>query len=108
RSQMETMFLCDHKCCLGCLKDYYRNNINKIQDSKSLNKLTCFSEEHEITGDTKMNFFTYLEAKLTQWFHNESDILKMYHDKIFYATRDKQIKKCGNSTVSSLIYYFFI
>ncbi|CAF0776980.1 unnamed protein product [Rotaria sordida] len=101
RSQMETMFLCDHKCCLGCLKDYYRNNINQIQDSKSLNKLTCFSEEHEITGDTKMNFFIYLEAKLTQWFHNESDILKMYHDKIFYATRDKQIKKCGNSTCIS-------
>ncbi|CAF2399361.1 unnamed protein product [Rotaria sp. Silwood2] len=104
RSQMETMFLCDHICCLECLKIYYRNTINTIQDSKSLNKLTCFLEQHQITIDTKMNFFIYLEAKLTQWFHDEPDILKMYHDKIFYATRDKQTKKCGNSHCVSCFY----
>ncbi|CAF0811038.1 unnamed protein product [Rotaria sp. Silwood1] len=97
RSQMETMFLCDHKCCSACVKNYYRATISIIQDYKSLNKLTCFMEQHEITNDTEMNFFTYLEAKLNQWFRDEPNILQMYHEKIFYAKRGKEIKKCGNS-----------
>ena len=64
RSQMETMYLCDHKCCLECTKNYYRNNINKIGDSQSLNRLTCFQEAHPITEETKMDFFIYLGAKV--------------------------------------------
>ncbi|CAF3343835.1 unnamed protein product [Rotaria socialis] len=96
RNQMETMFLCDHMCCLECLKIYYQNTIREIEDHKSLNRLTCFSEAHELTNDTKMNFFTYLEAKFRQWFSDDPEILKIYQDKIFYATRDKQFRKCGN------------
>jgi len=64
RNKMESMFLCDHMCCLDCAKDYYRTNIDKIQDSQSLNILTCFMEPHEITSETNLNFFVYLEAKV--------------------------------------------
>jgi len=64
RNQMESMFLCDHQCCLDCLKNYYRTNINSIQDNRSLSILTCFSTRHEITADRFMNFFTYIEAKV--------------------------------------------
>jgi hypothetical protein len=64
RNQMETMFLCDHQCCLECLKGYYRANINNIQDTKSLSILTCFSTRHDITAENDMNFFTYIEAKV--------------------------------------------
>src|ERR1700722_15963806 len=59
RNQMETMFLCDHICCLGCIKKYYRANISQIHDNQSLNRLTCFMEPHEITIETKMNFLTW-------------------------------------------------
>jgi hypothetical protein len=62
--QMENMFLCDHMCCLDCLKGYYRSNIDKIQDHQSINLLTCFHEPHEITNETHHTFFTYLEAKV--------------------------------------------
>ena len=64
RSKMESMLLCNHMCCLPCLKDYYRNNIDKIQDIHSINILTCFMEPHAITNETHHNFFTYLEAKV--------------------------------------------
>jgi hypothetical protein len=64
RSQMETMFLCEHICCLICIKNYYRNNIIQIGDYQSLNRLTCFQEAHQITNETKMNFFIHLESKV--------------------------------------------
>lgn len=64
RSQMETMYLCDHMCCLDCIKTYYRNNINKIGDCQSLNRLTCFHVAHPITEEGKMDFFIYLGAKV--------------------------------------------
>lgn len=64
RSQMETMLLCSHKCCLGCLKEYYRNNVNNI-NTGSVNILTCCFEHHEITNETHQTFFTCLEAKVS-------------------------------------------
>ena len=64
RTQMETMFLCDHKCCLGCVKQYYRSTIHEITDSNSLNRLTCFQEAHEITAETKLDFFIHLDSKV--------------------------------------------
>ena len=63
-NQIETMYLCNHQCCLGCLKDYYRIAINGIKDSSSLNTLTCFHDQHKITEDVYMNFFQYLERKV--------------------------------------------
>ncbi len=64
RNQMESMYLCDHMCCLPCLKNYYKVNIDQIQDVHSLTILTCFCEKHEITSDTHHNFFTYLGSKV--------------------------------------------
>lgn len=64
RSQMESMLLCSHLCCLECTKDYYRVAINEIQDQKSLSRLTCIQEEHEIKDDQSMTFFILLEAKV--------------------------------------------
>jgi hypothetical protein len=64
RSQMESMLLCDHMCCLDCLKNYYRANIDRIQDVQSVNILTCFMEQHEITNETHLNFFACLQAKV--------------------------------------------
>jgi hypothetical protein len=64
RSKMESMLLCNHMCCLDCLKNYYRTNIDKIQDIHSINILTCFMEPHAITDETHHIFFTYLEAKV--------------------------------------------
>lgn len=66
RSQMETMYLCSHMCCLECLKNYYRNNICRITDARSLNQLTCFQEAHDITTDTKLDFFQYLGSKVSE------------------------------------------
>jgi hypothetical protein len=59
RNQIETMYLCTHTCCLGCIKDYYRETVKTVQDLQSLNKLTCFQETHPIVEDVKMNFFQY-------------------------------------------------
>lgn len=64
RSRMEEMFLCRHICCVNCIKEYYRNAIATIQDSGSLKKLTCFTEEIEITDEVKMNFFNFLGTKV--------------------------------------------
>ena len=64
RSRMETMFLCTHQCCTDCVKMYYRTAIAQIQDSASLNKLTCFIEAHQIDEDVKLNFFNYLGTKV--------------------------------------------
>ena len=66
RSQMETMFLCGHMCCLDCLKGYYRSIIPAIQDRRSLNQLTCFQEAHEITAENKLYFFQSLESKVSK------------------------------------------
>ena len=65
RSRMETMFLCDHMCCVTCAKDYYRLTIKQIRDSGALKKLTCFQEELEISEETKLNFFQYLGSKVS-------------------------------------------
>jgi hypothetical protein len=64
RTQMETMLLCQHECCKECIKNYYRNTINEIGNSQSLNKLPCFMEKIQITEDNKMNFFICLESKV--------------------------------------------
>jgi hypothetical protein len=64
RSRMETMFLCGHMCCLTCIKEYYRNTIKEIRDSRALNKLTCFEEAHEISEDVKLNFFQHLGTQV--------------------------------------------
>jgi hypothetical protein len=66
RSQMETMFLCDHMCCLECLKNYYRSKIRVIEDARSLNQLTCFQEAHVISIETKLDFFQYLGSKVSR------------------------------------------
>ncbi|UJR09583.1 hypothetical protein I4U23_013818 [Adineta vaga] len=95
RSQMETMFLCDHQCCLSCIKQYYRDTIKAIRNPESLNKLTCF-QEHILDDDVRLNFFQYLGTKLNQWFTDERLVLETYHENLFIATRDSQIKKCGN------------
>jgi hypothetical protein len=65
RSHMEKMFLCDHTCCLNCVKRYYRGTVKEIRDLKSLKKLTCFMEEHEISDEVKLNFFQWLETKVS-------------------------------------------
>ena len=67
RSRMETMFLCNHMCCLTCVKEYYRNTIKEIRDSRALQKLTCFDGGHEISDDVKLNFFQYLGAKVSDF-----------------------------------------
>jgi len=36
---------------------------------------------------------------LNQWFTDERLILDAYHENLFIATRDSQIKKCGNPRV---------
>ena len=64
RTQMEPMFLCDHMCCAECTKNFYRTTIDEIQDTQSLNRLTCFHTPHEITDDQHMFFFIWLEAKV--------------------------------------------
>lgn len=64
RSHMERMFLCDHTCCLDCIKIYYRTTIAEIRDPESLKKLTCCMEPHEISDDVKLNFFQYLGTKV--------------------------------------------
>ena len=63
-TKIETMFLCNHKCCLNCLKAYYRVNVKQIQDSQSLHGLTCFQAVHKIEDDMSMNFFTWLNRKV--------------------------------------------
>jgi hypothetical protein len=65
RSFMEEMYLCSHTCCLDCVKQYYRNAIKGIKDPKSLNRLTCFQEEHEITDEIKLNFFQHIGTKVS-------------------------------------------
>ena len=76
-SQMERMFLCDHMICLPCLKDYYRLVIKEIRDFKSLKRLICLWEEHEISEDMTWDFLQYLETKVSYnrstqkiWFGN--------------------------------------
>ncbi|CAF3657312.1 unnamed protein product [Rotaria sordida] len=101
RSRMETMFLCGHMCCLTCARDYYRSTIQQIRDPQALKKLTCYDEELEIADDVKLNFFQYLGSKLNQWFTDERLVLDAYHENLFLATRDSQIKKCGNSRCTS-------
>ncbi|CAF3626101.1 unnamed protein product [Rotaria sp. Silwood1] len=101
RSRMETMYLCNHMCCLTCAQDYYRNAIQEIRDPQALKKLTCFQEEIEISDDVKLNFFQYLGSKLNQWFTDERLVLDKYHENLFIATRDSQIKKCGNPRCTS-------
>ena len=64
-SRMETMFLCHHICCLDCAKNYYRGTIPQIRDSQTLKKLTCFENAVELTDETKLNFFQYLESKVS-------------------------------------------
>ena len=63
-SQMDSMFLCDHKCCTDCLQNYYRHIIPTLEDRNSLKALTCFQEGHDITEEDSMNFFQYLEVKV--------------------------------------------
>jgi len=65
RSHMERMFLCDHTYCLDCTKMYYRSTVKEIRDPKSLRKLTCVMEEHEILEEVKLNFFQYLGTKVS-------------------------------------------
>ncbi|CAF0734969.1 unnamed protein product [Adineta steineri] len=105
QTQMETMFLCNHKCCLECAKSHYKITINEITDFQSLNKLTCFQEAHEIINETKDNFFAYLDLKLRQWFRDEPDILERYHHNSFIANRDKHTKPCGSPKCPS---YFIV
>ncbi|CAF1129583.1 unnamed protein product [Adineta ricciae] len=96
RSNMEVMFLCNHICCSGCIKDYYRATITTIESADCLKRLACFQEQHEIPEEVKLNFFQYLETKLNQWFADDQLILGIYHENLFLATRDSQMKKCGN------------
>jgi len=65
RSHMEKMFLCDHTCCLDCIKIYYRSTVKEIGDPKALKRLTCFIEQHDILDEVKLNFFQYLGAKVS-------------------------------------------
>lgn len=65
RSRMESMFLCNHSCCVDCAKNYYRGAVKDIGDSTSLNKLTCFCEHLPITDDVRWNFFQFLGAKVS-------------------------------------------
>ncbi|CAF4267887.1 unnamed protein product, partial [Adineta steineri] len=96
RSRMESMFLCDHICCLTCTKQYYRITIKEITDRQALNRLTCVLEAHPLAEDNTKFFFQFLGTKLNQWFTDERLILDAYHENLFLATRDSQIKKCGN------------
>ena len=64
RDQMEVMFLCNHRCCLPCLKIHYRTAINAIQGKVTLNRLTCFHTPHPIGEDKHDEFFTYLNPKV--------------------------------------------
>ena len=64
RGRMETMYLCDHVCCLDCIKRYYRGAIKEIGDPQSLSKLTCFLEPVPISDNVKLNFFQYLGSKV--------------------------------------------
>ena len=64
RNQMESMFLCDHICCTGCLQDYYRHTIPTIDGRDSLKALTCFQERHDIPEEVSMNFFLHLGVKV--------------------------------------------
>jgi len=59
------MFLCDHTCCLDCIKIYYRSTVKEIGDPKALKRLTCFIEQHDILDEVKLNFFQYLGAKVS-------------------------------------------
>jgi hypothetical protein len=65
RSRMETMFLCDHTCCLDCIKVYYEIAIKEITNAESLKRLTCFVEAHELSDDLEWGFFQYLETKVS-------------------------------------------
>ncbi|CAF1348064.1 unnamed protein product [Rotaria magnacalcarata] len=96
RGRMETMYLCDHVCCLDCIKQYYRGAIKEIGEPQSLSKLTCFQELVPISDDVKLNFFQYIGSKFSQWFTDERVLLDTYHENLFMATRDSQIKKCCN------------
>ncbi|CAF3298632.1 unnamed protein product [Rotaria socialis] len=96
RGRMETMYLCDHVCCLDCIKQYYRGAIKEIREPQSLLKLTCFQELKPISDDVKLNFFQYIGSKFSQWFTDERVLLDTYQENLFMATRDSQIKKCCN------------
>jgi hypothetical protein len=63
-SRMEEMFLCTHRCCLDCVKGYYRGAIKEIKDVRSLKRLTCCVEPLDISDDVKMNFFNFLGTKV--------------------------------------------
>ena len=65
RCQMESMFLCNHSCCINCVKDYYRVAIQNARSPEALNALTCY-EKHDLPVDidTRMNFFQYLGSKV--------------------------------------------
>ena len=64
-SRIENMFLCEHVCCVDCIKRHYRVAIDAIQDPRSLATLTCY-ENHPLPEDLdeRMNFFSCLQIKV--------------------------------------------
>lgn len=64
RRCMEKMFLCDHTCCIECIKGYYRVTVAEIRDPSSLQRLTCCMEPVPILEDVKLEFFQYLGTKV--------------------------------------------